>query len=438
MSGPVKDPAERDSVGKALRRTANPSHFSSLVRRGKQCYRERGAEALGREISYRVDLMTKGESWRFRADIPLKRELREQQKAIFPQMPRISVVVPLYNTPERFFREMVDSVRAQSYQNWELVLVDASDAPKTRLGKLVAKYKDGRINYCRLAKNEGISGNTNVGLAEANGEYIALLDHDDVLSPNALYEVVRVINETGADFVYSDEIVLDASMKKLGEYHFKPDYSPDTLRGCNYITHLSVFSRALLEKAGGGERSEFDGAQDYDLILRLTEQAARVEHIPKVLYYWRGHAGSTSSDMSAKPYAVAAGAGAVQAQLDRLGMAGRVTPIEGCPGAYRTEYAVNAPARVSVLIPNKDHVEDLKRCLAALYKNAGWQDLEVIVIENNSTDPATMEFYKGAARLPGLRFLQYNGPFNFSAINNAGAQFATGDYLLLLNNDVEM
>ena len=438
MSAPQKNPAERDSVGKALRRTANPSHFSSLVRRGAQCYRERGAEALGREISYRVDLMTKGENWRFRADIPLKRELREQQKALFPQMPRISVVVPLYNTPERIFKEMVASVRAQSYENWELVLVDASDAPKSRLRKLAEKCKDSRIHYCRLAKNEGISTNTNVGLAEAEGDYIALLDHDDVLSPNALYEVVRTINETEADFVYSDEIVLSADMKKLGEYHFKPDFSPDTLRGCNYITHLAVFSRALLEKAGGGERPEYDGAQDYDLILRLTEQASRVEHIPKVLYYWRGHAGSTSSDMSAKPYAVAAGAAAVQAHLDRLGLSGKTQPIEGCPGAYRTEYAVSGSSRVSVLIPNKDHVEDLKRCLAALYKNAGWNNLEVIVIENNSTDPATMEFYKAASRLPGLRFLQYSGPFNFSAINNAGAQFATGDYLLLLNNDVEM
>ncbi|WP_367924061.1 glycosyltransferase family 2 protein [uncultured Ruthenibacterium sp.] len=438
MSGRVKDPSERDSVGKALRRTANPSHFSSLVRRGVQCYRERGGEALAREISYRVDLMTKGESWRFRADIPLRRELREQQKIIFPHMPLVSVVVPLYNTPERFFKEMVESVRVQSYQNWELVLVDASNDPKSKLGKLAAKYKDGRINYCRLAKNEGIAANTNVGLAEASGEFIALLDHDDVLSSNALYEVVRVINETGADFIYSDEIVLDASLKKLSEYHFKPDFSPDTLRGCNYITHLAVFSRELFQRAGGGERPEFDGAQDYDLILRLTEKANRVEHIPKVLYYWRGHAASTSSDMSAKPYAVAAGAGAVQAHLDRLGLDGKVVPIEGCPGAYRTQYKVCAPARVSVLIPNKDHVDDLKRCLAALYKNAGWKDLEVIVIENNSTDPATMEFYKAAARLPGLRFLKYSGPFNFSAINNAGAQFATGDYLLLLNNDVEI
>ena len=353
-------------------------------------------------------------------------------------MPLVSIVVPVYNTPMKFFRQLVKSVKAQSYQNWELVLVDASEQGFRALGKYAARQRDKRIRYCRIAKNNGISENTNIGMAEAQGEYIALLDHDDVLSPCALYEMVRTINETGADMLYSDEIVLDASLKHLCEYHFKPDFSPDTLRGCNYITHFLVFRKALLTQTGG-ERSVMDGAQDYDLILRLTEKAQRVVHVPKVLYIWRRHGQSTASDMSVKPQAIQAGAQAVQEHLNRVGLAGTVQPIEGCPGAYRTRYEVKGTPLVTVLIPNKDHVQDLNRCLAALYRNSGWRNMEVVIIENNSTEQETFDFYQKITRaLSNLRVIRYEGAFNFSAINNLGAQHANGEYLLLLNNDVEM
>ena len=258
-----KNPAEHDSFAKALRRTARPAHFASLARRAAACLRERGAEALWREASFRISLMTKGEVWRFRADIPLRRELKAQRAARFARMPLVSVVVPLYNTPPKFLREMMRSVLGQTYAGLELVLADASDAAHGEVEKAVRAVRDARVRYIRLAKNGGIAENTNAALAAAQGEYIALLDHDDVLTPNALYEAVKAVNEQGADFVYSDEIVLDSTLKKLGEYHFKPDFSPDTLRGCNYITHLAVFSRALLAAAGGGERAEFDGAQDF-------------------------------------------------------------------------------------------------------------------------------------------------------------------------------
>ena len=349
--------AERDSVAKAVRRTMQPAHAASLVKRGARCLSQRGPEALAREVSYRVNLMTKGDDWRFRADLPLRRELRAQRAEQFAAMPLVSVVVPLYNTPMRFLKDMVNSVRAQSYQNWELVLVDASDAQHADAGRWASRVRDKRVRYSRLAKNEGISGNTNVGLAEAEGEYIALLDHDDVLSPCALYEMVKAINETGADVLYSDEVVLDEKLRALHEYHFKPDYSPDTLRGCNYITHLLVFKSSLLAAAGGGERSEYDGAQDYDLVLRLCEKAQKVAHVPKVLYRWRSHAASTASDMAAaKPEAIANGAKAVAAHLARAGLAGEVSPVPGCPGAYRTAYAVKGNPLVSVLIPNMDHV----------------------------------------------------------------------------------
>lgn len=433
------DPAERDTPLKTLRRILDPSHFASLVRRAVRCLRERGAEALWREFDYRVRLLLGGEVWRHRADIPLRRELRAQRRTPFANAPLVSVAVPLYNTPPRFLRELLRSLRRQTYANWELVLADASDAGNDVPRRIAGRVRDKRVRYLRLAENGGIARNTNAALDAAQGEYLALLDHDDVLMPNALYDTVKAINEQHADFVYSDEIVLDAALRKVQGYHFKPDFSPDTLRGCNYITHFSVFSRALLDRAGGGERPEFDGAQDFDLVLRLTEQAERIVHIPKVLYWWRSHSGSTAENIGAKPYAIAAGAAAVAAHLERIGLAGTVEPVPGSPGAYRTRYEITRPGRVSVLIPNKDHRADLARCLESLYQNAGWEDLEVLVIENNSTEPETFAFYEQIqTQYPACRVVQYEGGFNFSAINNFGARHAAGDHLLLLNNDIEV
>lgn len=430
---------ERDSVGKAIRRNLSPKKALELAARGARCFATRGAEATGREISFRVGLMLGRDDWRHRADIPLRRELRAQRAAKLPRMPLISVVAPLYNTPPLYLRQMVNSVLRQSYQNLELVLVDASDRDHPEVGEFCRSLRDARVNYVRLAKNEGIAGNTNLGLSEANGEYLALLDHDDVLQLNALYEIARAIGETGADFLYSDEIVLGPDLKTLREYHFKPDFSPDSLRGCNYITHFSVFSRQLLQTAGGGEDRRYDGAQDFDLILRLTERAQRICHIPKVLYVWRSHAHSTASDISAKPYAIEAGAAAIQAQLDRLGLAGEVEPQEGGPGSYRVRYALAAHPLVSVLIPNKDHVEDLRRCLDSLAAKAGYDEMEILVLENNSTEAATFEFYKNELPKYGrCRLVTYTGPFNFAAVNNLGAREAKGEQLLLLNNDIEL
>lgn len=434
----VQDPTQQDSVGNALRRNANPVRLANLTGRALRCWKERGVEALWREGAYRVDLMTKGESWQFRADVPLKKELRTQRKEKFTRMPCISVVVPLYNTPVKYLREMIKSVQNQSYSNWELIVVDASSREHAEVGEAVKRIADKRIVLCKLAANGGIAANTNIGMAEASGEYVALLDHDDTLSPNALYEVVKAINETDADFLYSDEIVLNDTMKELAEYHFKPDYAPDTLRGCNYITHFSVFRRTLLEQVGGEEK-KYDGAQDYDLILRLTHAANKVVHIPKVLYYWRRHAESTANDVAAKPYAIEAGAAALRAHLERLGTPGKVISQKEHPGAYRIEYALQGNPLVSVIVPNMDHVEDLRRCLASLYKNAGYENFEVLVVENNSTEPATMRFYSGLVKqCKNLRVLKYEGAFNFSAINNFAAQYAKGEHLLLLNNDVEL
>ena len=433
------DLAVQDSVGGMARRLLDPAHLRDLARRSAATLREQGAEQLWRDVTFRVGLAFHHDGWRHRADIPLRRTLKAQRAARL-QGPCVSIVVPVYNTPLPFFKQMVQSVRRQTYTNWQLVLVDASDAAHPAPGALAQKLaaQDGRILYQKI-ENGGIAANTTAGFAAATGAYLALLDHDDVLYPNALFACVQSIQTTGADFVYSDEIVLSADLKQLGGYHFKPDFAPDYLRGVNFITHLAVFSRPLLDAAGAYESSEYDGAQDHDLFLRLTEKARKIEHIKQVLYIWRGHAGSTAAGMEAKPYAVEAGVRAIDAQLARLGLPGKAMPVPGAPGAFQVRYELTGCPLVSVLIPNKDHTADLDRCLTSLYQNAGYDNFEVLVIENNSTDPATEAYYQTLPeRFARCRVVRYQGAFNFSAINNFGAQFAKGEHLLLLNNDIEI
>ena len=430
-----------DSLGKIVRRNLSFWRVALLFARGRETLRHQGWQALGRAVSFRVRLAAHRPVWRYRADIPLRRELTAQRAQIFSPAPLVSVICPLYNTPPVFLRQMLTSLLAQSYPNFELVLPDASDKNKDEVAALVRRYakKDARIKHLPLPKNLGIAGNTNMGFEHSTGHWLCLLDHDDLLQPNALYEVMRAAADTGADLLYSDEVVLDEGLQKLGEFHFKGNYGPDTLRGCNYMTHLCAFSRPLLALAGGTQNSNFDGAQDYDLILRLTEHARCIAHIPKVLYLWRRHGGSTAGGMAAKPAATAAGAAAVQAHLERVGLAGTAQPQKAHPGAYRVDYPVRGNPIVSVLIPSSDHTEDLERCLVSLYAQAGHQNLEVLVVDNNSQLPETQAYYReNAHRFPGLQVLHYPGPFNYSAINNFGAKRALGQHLLLLNNDVEL
>ena len=427
----------QDSPLKFVKRNLNIKRITSLASRGVASLKNEGFEATWRKIDFRIKLMTKGDVWKFRSDIPLKRELKAQREAVFPYMPKISIIVPLYNTPEKFLKEMIDSVYNQSYSNWQLVLADASDKDLPHIKKVVDSYGDSRIVYEKLAENKGISENTNKGFALADGDYLALLDHDDVILPNAIYENVKAINETGAQVLYSDEITLDGELKHLIQFHFKIDYAPDFLRGVNYITHFLVFERKLFEQVGAFEDATYDGAQDFDLTLRLSEKANKVHHIPKVLYYWRGHAGSTANDMSTKMYAFEAGRKAIQAHLDRIGLKGQVS-IQKYPGSYRTVYEVDGNPQVSIVIPNKDHIEDLSRCIDSIFALGGWDNVQVIVVENNSTEKETFDYYeKITARNSKVQVVYYKGGFNFSAICNFGVQFATGDHILLLNNDVE-
>ncbi len=434
----TKNVAEQDSVSKALKRVSNPKHAASLTKRAFKTLKTGGPEALYREGAYRYDLMTKGESWKFRADIPLEREIKAQRKAAFKIKPYFSIIVPLYNTPKPFLKDMIKSVLKQSYRHFELVLVDASDFKNRYVSETVKSFGDKRIELFRIAKNNGISENSNIGINEAEGDYIVLLDHDDCLAKNALFEIAKAINDKNADFIYSDEIVLNQDMKKLAEYHFKPDFSPDYLANCNYITHICAFKKELLNETGLF-KSEFDGAQDYDLILRLTQAAKNIVHIPKVLYYWRRHAQSTASDISVKPEAIQAGAKAIEEHFKRKNMQVSVAAQKNHPGAYRVKYALQSRPLVSVIIPNKDHVDDLRKCIGSILKFGGYNNVQIIVVENNSQEPKTFEFYKQLkAKVRNLKILRYSGEFNYSAINNLAVNSADGEHILLMNNDVQI
>ena len=356
--------------------------------------------------------------------------------------PKISIVVPLYNTPLNFLEELLDSVVNQTYRNWELCCVDAGQ--DTAVGQHVqARAKaDPRIRYQKLTENEGIAGNTNHGFELATGDYIALLDHDDILHPCALWYTAQAIVEQGADFVYTDEATFEGKVENVVLYHFKPDFMLDNLRSNNYICHLTTFSKVLMEQAGGGERAEYNGSQDYDLFLRLTEKARKIAHIPHALYYWRSSPNSTASDISAKTYCIDAGIAALKAHYARCGIAvDDVALIPGTPGYYKTDYTIEHPGRVSILIPTCDHIRDLETCVESIYARTTYPDFEILLIENNSKEEQTFRSYERMRKEhpDTLKVLTWQGKgFNYSALNNFGARYATGEYLLLLNNDTEV
>ncbi len=373
-------------------------------------------------------------------DYYISAQRREQEEnAQFPKDIKFSVLVPLYNTPESFLKAMIESVQAQTYKNWELCLADGSDKEHSFVGEICKKYADGdrRIKYEKLERNLGISENTNACIRMATGEYIALFDHDDLLHPSALYEVMRAICEHGADFIYTDENTFSEEPRDAYNPHFKPDFSPDTLRSYNYICHLSVFSRELLDSVGYF-RSEYDGSQDYDLILRLTEKAKKVFHIRKILYYWRAHKNSVAQDVGAKPYTVTAAKKALAAHLERCGLKGEVLD-SSVPTTYHIKYEIDGNPLISVIIPNKDHTDDLDICLKSLYEKSSYKNFEVIIVENNSTEKETFEYYEAIAQKHGnVKIVKWEGNFNYSAINNFGVNYVKGEFILLLNNDVEI
>lgn len=366
---------------------------------------------------------------------------KEQEETVFDYMPLISILVPLYNTPQDFLEEMIGSVTYQTYKNWELCLADGSDDAHAFVGEYCQKLatEDSRIKYKKLEKNEGISGNTNQCLAMATGEYIGLFDHDDILHPEALYEYAKVINEKNADYIYCDETTFHkGSIDKMITMHFKPDYAVDNLRANNYICHFSCFKRSLLE---GTElfRSKFDGSQDHDMILRLTDKAEHIVHIPRLLYYWRSHAGSVASDISAKSYAIEAARGAVADHLTTHGFKNfQITSTRAFETIFRISYEIIGNPKVSIIIPNKDHRTDLERCIGSILERTTYDNYEIIVVENNSATTDIEDYYKQIAEDEHVKVVRYEGEFNYSKVNNYGVSFATGDYLILLNNDTQV
>ncbi|MBP5623653.1 MAG: glycosyltransferase family 2 protein [Lachnospiraceae bacterium] len=367
-----------------------------------------------------------------------KRKLEEE--TVFEYAPLISILVPLYNTDKQMLKEMIDSVMWQTYKNWELCLADGSDDAHAYVKETVDSYNDPRIKYLKLEKNEGISGNTNKCLTLATGEYIGLFDHDDVLHPEALYEYVKVINEKGADYIYCDETTFKSgNIDHMLTMHFKPDYAVDNLRANNYICHFSVFKRTLLE---GTElfRTKFDGSQDHDMILRLTDRAKCIVHVPRLLYYWRCHSGSVASNISAKEYAIAAAKGAVADHLRSHGYTDfKITGTRAFETIFKIRYKINGTPKISIVIPNKDHTEDLERCVNSILDKSTYTNYEIIIVENNSTEKKTFECYEDLKKLSDrIKVVNFEGKFNYSLVNNFGVSFATGDYVLLLNNDTEV
>lgn len=384
------------------------------------------------------------------ASFPEIEEAARQRLHKFDREVKFSILMPLYNTPEKFLRQAIESVIDQTYENWELCLADGSDEEHAYVEQVCREYMDKdkqylrprsslycRILYKKLEKNEGISGNTNACLSLASGNYIALFDHDDVLHPSVLYEYMKVICEKGADYIYCDEATFKGSgtIDDMITLHFKPDYAPDNLRANNYICHFSAFARKLLD---GTQlfRSEFDGSQDHDMILRLTSRAKCVVHVPKLLYYWRSHEGSVASDINAKSYAIEAAKGAVAAHLTAQGFKNfEITSTKAFETIFQIKYEILGNPKVSVIIPNRDHLEDLTRCISSIVERSTYDNYEIIVIENNSCRDEVFAYYKEIQKNPAIRVITYEGEFNYSRVNNLGVAQAQGEYVLLLNND---
>ena len=406
------------------------------------------------------------------ASFPDQETARSQRETVFPRKIKISILVPLWNTPKTFLSDMITSVLNQTYENWELCLADGSDEEHGYVEQICREYASqagGRIVYHKLEKNEGIAGNTNQCYRLSTGEYIGLFDHDDILHPSALYEYVKAINETGADFLYCDESTFKGgSIDKLLTMHFKPDYAPDTLCANNYICHFSVFAWQLLKEDTELFRTSLDGSQDHDMILRLTDRARKVYHIPRLLYYWRSHEGSVASGIEAKPYAVEAARKAVTDHLERHGYRHfQISSTKAFPTIFRIRYQVEGNPRISIIIPNKDHREDLERCIKSITERSTYNNYELVIVENGSSSKEIKEYYsellgydydkmlaecakKNTSDKPydkgvltggdgeRIKIVTYEGSFNYSRVNNLGVAYAAGDYVLLLNNDTQV
>ena len=436
--------AEEERLVKTIETSAllqKKKQMRALVQKGMDYLQYNGVRAFMQKSLKKV-VNTKDRSLPYskwiQRHLPSPKDLEEQKKYQFLYRPKISIVIPLYRTPEKYLDAMIDSVLNQSYSNWELCLSDGSgeNSPLTELLKQYEK-KDSRIKVAYNNRQLHIAENTNEAIKIATGDFIAFSDHDDLLTPDALFHVAKAVNENmELEVLYSDEDKVSAG-EKFMQPHMKPDFNIDLLRTVNYICHLFVVKKTMIDKVGM-LRPEFDGAQDYDFILRCVEATDRIYHIPRILYHWRFFEGSTAENPESKLYAFEAGKRAIEAHYERVGIHAEVVQGEFL-GLYRTKYIRDYDPLVSILIPNKDHTDDLDRCIRSIEEKSTYHNYEYIIIENNSDQEETFAYYKKLEEEnPKVHVVYWDGEFNYSAINNYGASFAKGEYLLLLNNDVEV
>lgn len=378
----------------------------------------------------------------FAATAPDEACLAQQREYSFPVRPLFSIVIPVYRPREDFFKEMLESVAAQTYDNWQLCLADGGEEGhymEETVRPFIDRFGTERVKYVKLPKNRNIADNTNEAIRLAQGDYIVFGDHDDALHPSALFECMRVLTKNpDTDFIYTDEDKIIGDTGRHTQAHFKPDFNPELLRHNNYICHMVAAKRELIDRTGELDGA-YNGAQDYDYVLRLSEQAERICHIPKILYHWRISKNSTAQKSSRKDYANAAGRNAVMAHLKRMGVEA-VVEDGFVPGFYEVKYRLKETPLVSIIIPNKDHIEDLKNCIHSIEIKSTYKNIEYIVVENNSTKEKTFAGYRLLEKELGdrLRIVRWEKGFNYSAINNFGAGFARGELYLLLNNDTEL
>ncbi|WP_252254643.1 glycosyltransferase [Clostridium sp. ZBS12] len=423
-----------------IKKILNSNRYTHLFYKGLKCLKQNG-------VKYTLNKMKqKSQNLKGYNEYSKKNILTDQQKQMqintkFSRDIKFSIVVPLYNTPKNFLCEMIDSCIDQTYINWELCLADGSDKAHDYVGKVVKDYmkKDKRIKYKLLEKNLGISENTNESIKMATGDYIALFDHDDLLHPSALFEYMKIICEKDADFIYCDELTFEGTLDKVITMHFKPDFAIDNLRANNYICHFSVFKYDLLDKVGMF-RKEFDGSQDHDMILRLTEKAEKIVHIPQILYFWRSHPNSVASDINSKTYAIDAGKRAVKEHLNRCGLDAVVESSEAFPTIYKFKYRLKNHPLISIIIPNKDNIELLSKCINSILEKSTYNNYEILIIENNSSDDRTFKYYDSLKEQQNINVINYESQegFNYSAINNFAVNYAKGEHIVFLNNDIEI
>lgn len=411
--------------------------LKSTVKKAMGLYRREGMPGVKRRFKMAVT----SEVHRISLNDKRTDESIAQMKALlnnFAHKPLISVVMPVYNTKPQWLSEAIESVHKQIYPYWELCIADGGSEKQTTDCLSHWQKLDKRIKVVFLEENKGIAGNSIEAFALARGDYIIMLDHDDCLSSDALMELALCINKNrNVDFIYSDKVVFSDETKEILDYHCLPGFSPDFLRACNYASHLNAFSRFIIDEVGFLKQG-YDGSQDYEFELRVIEKARNIVNIPKVLYFSRARQGSVALDPESKMYAYEAGRKAIEEHIKRIGYEGDVEFMRETY-SYRIHYKIQGTPLVSIIIPNKDHKQDLKKCIDSILTRSTYSNYEIIIAENNSEANDICAYYDELKNERNVKVIQCGGKeFNFSAINNHAVQFAAGDHILFLNNDTEV